>query len=61
MYLSMRVRQRNDHALFNVEGDVDINSAPWSKLVERLAELTGLPGKLPVAGPIAAGPPVLGA
>jgi anti-anti-sigma factor len=32
-----------------------------SKLVERLAELTRLAGELPVAGPIAAGPPALGA
>ncbi len=114
MYLSMCVRRCHDHALVNVEGDVDVNSAPllqqrlihllegseprllvdlsgvtfidcfatWllaqtclraegrpcsiqfvalSKPVERLAELTGLADELPAAGPIAAGPQVLGA
>ena len=114
MYLSMCVRRCDDHALVNVEGDVDINSAPllqqrlmhlleggetrllvdlsgvtfidcfatrllaqtcrraegrpcfiqfvaFSKPVERLAELAGLAGELPVAGPVAAPPPALGA
>jgi anti-anti-sigma factor len=29
MNLSMCVRRCDDHALVSVEGDVDINSAPW--------------------------------
>ena len=37
MYLSMFVRRCDDHALVDVEGDVDINSAPW--LEQRLLNL----------------------
>ena len=37
MYLSMLVRRCNGHALVDVEGDVDINSAPW--LEQRLLNL----------------------
>jgi anti-sigma B factor antagonist len=111
MYLSMCVQRCDDRALVSVDGDVDINSAPWfqqrlmyllegngprlladlsgvtfidcfatrllagtcrraggrpcpiqfvalPKPVARLAELTGLAGELPVAGPFCGGPAV---
>jgi hypothetical protein len=71
MYLSMCVRRCDDHALVNVESEVDINSAPLlqqrlTHLLEGnelrvLAELTGLAGELPVAGSFAAERPTLGA
>ena len=114
MYLSMFVRRCDDHALVDVAGDVDINSAPWlaqrllnllwanghrllvdlagvtfidcfairllaetcrraegqacrvqfgalSQQVERLAELTGLAGELPLTRSAAAGQPAVGA
>jgi hypothetical protein len=68
MYLSIFMRRCDDHALVDVEGDVDISSAPWlehqrqvcsiefvalSQRVERLAGLTGLTG--PTARPPALG------
>jgi anti-sigma B factor antagonist len=108
----MFMRRYDDHALVDVAGDVDINSAPWlehglldllwgngtrllvdlsgvtfidcfatrmlastcrraerqacsiqfvawSKPVERLAELTGLAGALPLTGSPAAGQPAM--